>query len=637
MDFDLAAKRLQRDQQQHQQQLRKKKQNLHQRTHLMKQQASSSSSSYIHVNGGGGGGGSSSSSSSMHLYSKEQLQQQQQKLRLEERQRKIQFQKQIRSYMQQWDTHLGVQSLASSTISSGMTNTTASHNNWSKHQQQQQQEQEQHLQLAATSIYGEGDKVTLPPSVLETLVMLQQQQQSDLDETQQQPWTFRIGILNPNYTFPASSILQSLPTTISNTHDDGNYNMDDEVGDDDDDDDDDRNVTNTEAYLDELRYKYITYTHGTVIEFTQDEGCIGIPEPIAHALLNYDRNPYSTNTIVETTRTIDKATCSNSNEASGMDMNVDSDVDEDIDAGINDDTGSDHVRDGSKNMSNMIRMDDDEEKTPGHLAWGVFDIPKLPIEITMVRLPKGKSVTLRPTHTAIQGGFYHLKDIKFVLEQSLIRTRATLTVGDTIHTWHRGTKFDLLVMSVTPATYQAVSCINTDIEIEFDVESLPSSSLVNDSPTKDNPLANIDNGTKSVGRRLNEPTVRIPKHASTSVSISDATTSFSDLLCEPPMDQQQNVITIQFRYNHIKGQRRYDIHIATIRDLFHYVEALCATTTTTTTNSICTAADDVGDCTIQLVTRFPRRVYTTSQPDGSMSLYSAGFVAGQELLILEKV
>merc|ERR1712151_1187399 len=108
-----------------------------------------------------------------------------------------------------------------------------------------------------------------------------------------------------------------------------------------------------------------------------------------------------------------------------------------------------------------------EEKTPGHLAWGEFDVPDLKVEVVLVNLPKGRGCTLVPTKESVLKGFHNLKDMKAVLEQSLIRTRATLSLHDKVHCWHRGKKFDLTVTSLEPNTYNAVSCINTDIEVDF--------------------------------------------------------------------------------------------------------------------------------------------------------------------------
>ena len=267
------------------------------------------------------------------------------------------------------------------------------------------------------------------------------------------PWTFRIGILNPNYTFPASPLVQSLqppPDDESTSH------MDIDDSDDDDDDDDENDSTNNKAaYLDELSYKYLAYVHCTVVEFTQEEGHVGIPQPIASALLKQANSSSSTTEsdekkeapIVPSTRTVDPA-------AQALK------------------TSSEDGDDDNNNENTMQDDNNDGDQTPGHLAWGAFDIPDVKLEVTKVKLPKGRGCTLVPTKEAIQNNFYGLKDVKLVLEQSLIRSRATLSVGDIVATWHRGVKFDLNVTKVIPSLYNSVTCINTDIEVDIgEVES----------------------------------------------------------------------------------------------------------------------------------------------------------------------
>jgi hypothetical protein len=515
MDFDFATKRLQRDQQSYQQRTNHKKQSL-----TLNQNAQ---------------------------IQRNKLQQQR---ILQERQRKVEQQKQLEAYIEGWDHRLNLKSLSASP--------------------------KQHLELTATSIYGDGDKITLAPSVLERLMdgMLQPSKE------EAQPWTFRIGIVNPNYVFPSSSVLQSLP--LLNKDDTDNL-------DDDEDEVDAEEALNANAYLDELRHKYVSYTHGTVIEFTQDEGFVGIPESIANVLLHPSAD--SAAMVVPRTRTVDAASVHHTVETTeAMDRTVDS-------------------------HNGIYMEDEDAEKTPGHLAWGAFDIPSLPIELSMVRLPKGKSVTLQPTISAIQMGFYLLKDIKFVLEQSLMRTRATLTVGDTIHTWHRGKKFDLTVQRVTPSTFDAILCIDTDLEIEFDAVEC---SEENVTPSAIPPL--------SSGRRLNEAAaIATMTPVLSTATVLNKERFLSQLRPEPPIDQQENVITIQFRYRDRKDQRRYDIQEATIQDVLDFVRvAFGDDESVTNTNH-----------TIQLVQRYPRRVYTWQER--SITLSNAGMAAGSEVLFVETI
>merc|ERR1712176_1013509 len=99
---------------------------------------------------------------------------------------------------------------------------------------------------------------------------------------------------------------------------------------------------------------------------------------------------------------------------------------------IDEDGGDD--KEEQREKGNSDGEDEEATQTPGHIAYGKFDIPDMKIELSLIKLPKGSACTLVPTIDAIHNGFYNLKDVKLVLEQSLIRTRATLSVGDTVYT-----------------------------------------------------------------------------------------------------------------------------------------------------------------------------------------------------------
>jgi Ubiquitin fusion degradation protein UFD1 len=422
------------------------------------------------------------------------------------------------------------------------------------------------LMLQATSIHGDGDKIALPPSVLDTLSQsLMESMDSDTINTQnqqeQQPWTFRVGLLNPQYSFPASPLLQNLPRG---------------EGEEDDDEDDHDGAGRASAYLDELQHKYLSYTHATVVEFTQDEGYVGLPHTIAEVLLR-ERDGAGR---VDTFRTMDKAVAQSLDDDA---MNVE---------------------------------EHDNTNTPGHLAWGAFDLPTPLVEITRVRLPKGRACTLQPTTAAIQAGFYNLKDVKLVLEQSLIRTRATLSVGDVVSTWHRGTQFDLTVTNVTPATYHAVSCINTDIEIDFEAPDESNGTIGQTTGQDVASIAQPIPNAVPVGRRLNDPPLAQPSDTTTASSTMPTAplgkaTPLS-LLPEPPVEQADGVVAVQVRGAGVaaRNQRRFDVAIATVN------------------------ATDGSTGSFQLVTRFPRRVLTLNE--AAQTLAEAGVSAGQELFLIEQ-
>jgi len=486
----------------------------------------------------------------------------------------------------------------------------------------------------ATSIHGDGDKIALPPSILETMTS----SSNDLDpfgssSNGGRPIAFRIGILEPDYTFPSSSkmkvLIENIKETIvqnekrknnvlssqqstSSITDNGTANQQDMDDSDDDEMDDNDDSQIVEAYLDELSMKYISYTHGTVVEFTQEENCVGLPESIARALLQ-------PNSLVESSlnddkekkidipvrRTVDPAA---SSKAKPTEMNEDDNADMDVD----------------NNQHTMIEEDDDGEKTPGHPAYGLFDIPASSVEVTPIsKLPAGTNCTFTPTKTSIENGFYSLKDIKVVLEQSLMRTRATLSRGDVIRTWRRGTSFDLIVSTLSPAQFGAVSCINTNLNVDF-------ASCENDD-MKDEPLAEdnakpepVDSrvlGTGS-GRLLSEP-------AQPQIGKSNETTSSKsqviELPPEPANDMKEGVCTIQVRGRTpsgktVTGRRRFACTTSTLSHLFSFASHVC---------------DGANPTMFRLVTRFPRRELQLTTTNANKTLESLDIRQGQESFIVE--
>ena len=417
-----------------------------------------------------------------------------------------------------------------------------------------------HLFPTTTSIHGQGDKIALPPRALEYLTQTQ-----GMEASSSSPWTFRIAIPNPEYSFPASPLVQQLFSSTAKM----NPTEDEIMSDDDTDEEEETEGRLLDAFVDELRYKYLSYTHGTVVEFTQEEGHVGLPQSVAKTLIQ------NSATEIPVHRTRDPAA-------------VETD-DDDI----------------------MVTEDDDnEEMTPGHLAWGAFDVPSLPIEVSLVQLPKGKSCTLTPTIEAIRNGFYNLKDIKLVLEQSLIRTRATLSVNDTVHTWHRGKKYDLTVSHVEPSTQNAILCINTDIEVEFgtvDRKLLEEEKI----------LRQEEDHVGSEESRLVGRTLGSMKEQKQVLELPIQSTASIDLKPEPPLDQSTNVCEVQVRADGSRGKRRFDVKESTVGDLFVFAGTL------------------VSSGSFQLVTRFPRRVLTMNE--STSTLESAGIHPGQELFLVERL
>ena len=469
------------------------------------------------------------------------------------------------------------------------------------------------LLLQPTSIYGDGDKIALPPSVLETLTSSATGGDSMMGGGN--PWTFRIGILNPEYKFPASPLVRALRPPAGD-EDESNSHMEIDHGSDDDDESD---ADNKAAYKDELHHKYLAYTHCTVVEFTQDDGYVGIPQPIASALISQANNCSSSlskeegeenNKTIPISRSVDPAAKAVSTASSGKDG------------------------DAKKETNSDTRMQQDSidvisaDQTPGHLAWGAFDLPDIQLEITLLKLPKGKGCTIVPTQEAIQSNFYALKDIKLVLEQSLIRTRATLSVGDIITTWHRGIKYDLNVTKVTPSQYKSVTCINTDIEVDIGEAEIPEGRDANKDKfhtnTKDTSGDTSDGGYKLGSSSAPANTNPTDKSSEPNVAQSAPTeVDITSLPPEPSADRTEGICNVQIRFSGGNGKRRFDVSQTKVEDLFIYASLLQQQAGTELASNF------------QLVTRFPRRVFTKDQ--SSSTLEEVGIQPGQELFMLETI
>ncbi len=459
---------------------------------------------------------------------------------------------------------------------------------------------------SCTSIHGPGDKIALPPSILEELSTKDLLNNNDSSS----PLYFRIGICNPNYNFPASPSLkaymeESIQTSTATVdHDEEDVEDDEAI-----------NRMKHSIYLEELSYQYYTYTHATVVEFTQEEGCIGLPKSIASALLDPSRlschrksssMDHPSPIQIPHSRTIDPAASN--------------------DAKQNNDNDDDTMK---------------TEGTPGHVAYGAFDVPtNMPVQITLLsKLPKGKQCILKPTKQAIDNGFYQLKDIKLVLEQSLIRTRATLSIGDEISTWHRGKQYNLSVTSLQPDTYAVVSCINTDLEVEFSSssENTNTDKHTQNISNNDN-QKNLSNTTGNQGYRLKDyntndtengrdnntlmnpsSTLKEPKdNDDASTTTTQEQRMMLELPEEPALTQLQDVCTIQLRsFDGTSTQkRRFDLNVHTIQQVFDYASNHCA----------------LSQDQFRLVTRFPRQVFHPS----NQTLGQCQF-GKQELLLIERI
>jgi len=453
-----------------------------------------------------------------------------------------------------------------------------------------------YVSLEAASVHGLGDKITLPTSILSTLA------ERDLMRVSQelgQPLFFRLGIRRTDvaYNFPQSDSMKAVmeeygkqmndpPMSAINIddedddqHDDGDYMSDD---------DNDKREAWINAYLDELACQYSSYTYATVVEFSQDEGYIGLPFSVANALLQPDGA-----ISIDSRLTVDPAQLSTTDDPGAMDV-------DDKDEG-----------NGEVAEVNLGTNDDNiENKTPGHAAYGMFPVPVHLIEVTLLtHLPLGSKCTLQPTIDAIKQGFYNIKNVKLALEQSLIRTRGSLNVGDLMYCWFRGKRFDLNVQEVIPSHVGAISCVNCDIEVDIAPPKTESGKDSAEERSKDL-TRTVSGGYKLSG----DSPVEVP------VTSSSVKNSVVELPPEPEEDQKENVVAIQIRGAGKVARRRFDTH-CTIKNIFDFA----------------ISEDLIGESaeSFRLVTRFPRRVFQKGGSEENTLLADLG-LGKQELFMLEE-
>lgn len=430
------------------------------------------------------------------------------------------------------------------------------------------------LCLEATSVHGQGDKITLPASILASLAdkdLLSASRESG------QPLFFRLGIRRPNYVFPQSdamkNIMNGFKQTIltASTNSDENENLIDLS---DDDFDDEMENSLESAYVDELNREYISYTYATVIEFSQDEGFIGLPESTAKALLQSNGSE-----LIPSKTTIDPAVAKK---------------------GVKNDSDAEMAEEGHEEFL--------EQKTPGHPAYNLFEVPASPIEISLItNLPLGSKCALQPSEDSIKKGFYGLVDVKLALEQSLIRTRGCLNVGDLVHCWFRGKKFDLTVADVYPESLRAISCVNCDIEVDI----IPvGNSTSSESDAFKEPVERTESGGYRLGGSVADPSVSLNKIEQNNVM------SQTKLPVEPQEGEREGVITIQIKGLGKSSKRRFFEHDK-LDSIFDFVIA----------DGLSSTHDN-----FRLVTRYPRRVF--ERGEGTISDYN---FSKTEVFLVEKM
>ena len=463
------------------------------------------------------------------------------------------------------------------------------------------------IHLKATSIHGQGDKVTLPPSILSLLA------QHDLlvnPKGMGQPLFFRLAIEREGYSFPTSLQLRKLASDPLSMADSQHETTDENIME--DEDEHDFIEISVEPYLYELAHKFVSYTFATVIEFTEEEGCIGLPYDISMALL--DSNKCDSKRRSELLVEGDSQLGSKGQDAHSTIIEKTTTVD--VSESTLDITNNKDLRQEIMETDSSYSF---EHETPGHPAYGKFPVPLKPIQLSLLtNVPLGTRCSLKPTQAAIEHGFHRLKDIKYVLEQSLVKTRASLSIGDTVHAWFRGVRYDLTVQAVEPSDFGVVSCVNTDITVD----------IVSDDDDKEDRTEVLSSSAAStLGYRLGSQTHHLPsdrveptydERESTSTNSREHSNFTANLPLEPC--DGENIVTIQIRGGDVVSKRRrFDASSTRVRSLFDYARI---------ENII------QGDSTqYRLVTRFPRIVFDYVD-DGEKTLLEVGMGQQTQIMLL---
>jgi hypothetical protein len=302
--------------------------------------------------------------------------------------------------------------------------------------------------LSAYPVHGDGDKVTLPVSVLESL-------QAVVLEQSNLPLVFRIAVAKAGVAdLSGPDCVDLLKAAREETGASKPSGSDDSASSDDgssdDDSDDEVGPTNrlNQFIVDhDVARKHVELAHAGVVEFSAPDGFVGLPRSIAKRLLSA---PIPSHILPSPKSTDDedapwRCELCNTDNAIASEGSADDAVCKTCTA---------------PRPSNVVT-------STGKPAYGSFPTPSQPLTVSLVRVPKGTGCTIIPTVKSLTTGFLELEDVKLVLEQSLIRTRTTLSPNDTVTLWHRGKAFDLIVKGVTPAYAGVVCCVDTNIEVDI--------------------------------------------------------------------------------------------------------------------------------------------------------------------------
>lgn len=249
------------------------------------------------------------------------------------------------------------------------------------------------------------------------------------------------------------------------------------------------------------------------------------------------------------------------------------------------------------------------------------------VEIKYVVLPSIKYVKFQPKLNV----FSNVGPVKSVLEENL-RLHSTLTLGDTVTVWYRGSSYELQAKEIVPDDplyNHGGSLVNTDVEVDIDVSQ---------EYVEKHALTPLDSTRQSCGsapaqkQTLSGPSLQDPlqsrfQQVSASVQAKcddmDMTNESIDIPEEPQPDTA-GVVTCKVSLPGGSSITRRVLRSNDIATLFLFVRSAEATIGT----------QSLKDKILQLSTRYPTRKFVEHDPSSMVSFESAGITSSNEAFVL---
>ena len=240
------------------------------------------------------------------------------------------------------------------------------------------------------------------------------------------------------------------------------------------------------------------------------------------------------------------------------------------------------------------------------------DLLSIKLFVKYVRLSKVTFVKLQPK----ENRFSHVGPIKSALQDNL-RRHTALTINDIVTIWHRGKDYKMRVVEVRPEPCGTL--IDTDVEVELEI----SEEYKNQQDTLAQ-LASTSNPTPArTLREASGASVAQPAESKPPTESTRRSEKPSPSLPPEPSEDEQETIFCKVRDAMGKTIARRFRKSEPLRYLFEFVECEASSSTAGSGQ------------TLQLTTRFPRRVFSTADEEmSSKSFQDAGISSNQEMFLL---